>query len=450
MKGLFFRLYLLLAITLIALGWSIDQLYEKYNDQSLLTTDIDIHKGSFFILDRELTRLPVVERGNYIQAISPSFGFPIQLLPLNELTVANSYIDSPLNTEQFAYLQQGGLVALYDDFDGTSIFLKRVQDSAQVLAFGPIVNEGSTKANTLFYVIFLAGLAAIVFAWVWPISSGLARLAKTTIAFGRGDFSARIKEDLPVPLAQLAVRFNAMAERIERLLKSHKDLSHAVSHELRTPIARIRFAMEMVREVDDEPVQHKYLDTMDDNIEELDGLVDELLTYARFDREEPQLNIAEHDLVEISQTVLNKFRLTHTELTFSLNSQDNTLLAEFDAEAIMRVLDNLVRNAVRYADKCIDINLAVEQGNIVISVDDDGAGVPEEYWQTLFDPFVRLDKSRDRNSGGIGLGLAIVKRYIGLHQGEVSIGKSLKLGGASFKLQWAKAIADKASLENLA
>ena len=106
-----------------------------------------------------------------------------------------------------------------------------------------------------------------------------------------------------------------------------------------------------------------------------------------------------------------------------------------DAEAIARILDNLVRNATRYAKREIEVQIALNGAQVQLSVNDDGPGIPKESWQSIFDPFVRLDKSRDRKSGGIGLGLAIVKRYIELHKGTVCIEES-PAGGARFVLCW--------------
>ena len=85
--------------------------------------------------------------------------------------------------------------------------------------------------------MFFFALAGIVFIWVWPISKGLVAMSRTATEFGKGDWSVRVTTQLSTPLLPLAERFNEMAARIQRLIKSHQELSHAVSHELRTPIA---------------------------------------------------------------------------------------------------------------------------------------------------------------------------------------------------------------------
>lgn len=439
MKNLFFRLYLLLIATFIGLGWSIDKLYDNLSHPQDLTTDVEIHKGTLFLLNKELKRHAPETQPNYLQAISPSFGYPVDLVSSSQLPDYQGLKSSPLTAEQNHYLQQGGVVSVFDDFNGKSWFLQKLSDSDHVIILGPIVNDSMAQSETIYTVVFFAGLAMIVFIWVWPISKGLMSLSKAATAFGKGDWSVRADTGISSSLIHLAERFNAMAERIQHLIKSHKELSHAVSHELRTPIARIRFAMEMARDVDTAEARHRYMDSMDDNIEELDGLVDELLTYARFDREEPQLNIKRHDMVKIVQDVINRFELTQSNITFSITLDttlpNKTLQCDCDGEAIARILDNLIRNGIRYAGQNIEVKLGVLENQVQISVNDDGPGIPEESWSTVFDPFVRLDKSRDRNSGGIGLGLAIVKRYIELHNGLVSVGQS-NMGGACFLLQW--------------
>ena len=427
MKNLFIRLYLVLIIAFVGLGLSIDTYFEQVSSTKNLTSDIEMHKGTFFLINKELKRLPINERAQYLSIISPSFGFPVELEELGSL------IFSP---EQSDHLSQAGIVTRYNDNKGKAWFYQKLDDSSQVMVIGPINIEADSSTDFLINLVFFAGLAFIVFIWAWPLSQGLLKLTTAATAFGKGDFSIRASTKTSAPLVALVNRFNAMATRIQRLIKSHQELSHAVSHELRTPIARIRFAMEMVREVDNKPAQLKYMQIMDDNIEELDGLVDELLTYARFDREEPDLQLESQDIVTVAHHVISKFKLTHSHINISCtNPQDIAITCRFDDDAIERALDNLIRNACRYAKKDIQLSIRTENQTVIIWVDDDGPGVPADAYQQLFDPFVRLDKSRDRNSGGIGLGLAMVKRLMELHQGQASV-TTAELGGARFVLSW--------------
>ncbi|MCC2614978.1 hypothetical protein LJ739_01825 [Aestuariibacter halophilus] len=431
MNHLFLRLYLLVAITIVGLGWSIDRIYDQHLQQADALTDSDVHKGTLFLLNRELLRYPQSQRKDYLSAAAASFGYPLALLTMQQVDTRFSAPPLSLTAQQRTYLERGGLLALYDDDAGSSWFLQRMSEGNEVMVLGPIDSGVSTSSDALFSSLFLAGLALAVFIWAWPLSRGLVSLTRSTEAFGKGDFQARASLGVPAPLQPLAQRFNAMARRIQRLIKSHKELSHAVSHELRTPVARIRFALEMARDADD-PKQHQhYLDTMDSNIEELDDLIDELLAYARFDREEPQLTIQPLELAPLLAATLDNFRMTHGHLTLTLDVRNTNLRVNADRDALTRVIDNLLRNAVRYARQHICVSASLQSDKVEIRIDDDGPGVPEADRQQLFDPFVRLDTSRDRTSGGIGLGLAIVQRFVELHHGSVEI-ESAELGGASF------------------
>jgi signal transduction histidine kinase len=427
MNGLFIRLYLILIIAVIGLGISIDTYVDQQNNQQAVTSDIELHKGTFFLLNKELQRIPAQERVEYLSFISPSFGYPIKLSLREQLNLTEA---------QQTFLQQGGIVSHFDDKQGKAWFYQKLSKSNQIMVLGPINIEPSISSNLITNIIFFGGLALIIFLWAWPISQGLNKLTTAATAFGKGDFSVRAEHTNAAPLKALVTRFNAMANRIQRLIKSHQELSHAVSHELRTPIARIRFAMEMVKELDDQTQQQKYLQSMDDNIEELDGLVDELLTYARFDRDEPILHIQPNNIVLTCYQIIDKFSLPHSQLTFSCNVPENAVITcPFDADAISRAIDNLVRNACRYAKNKIHIVITMTEKNITVAVEDDGIGVPKSARKTLFDPFVRLDQSRDRNSGGIGLGLAMVKRLVELHHGNASVSDA-EIGGAKFILSW--------------
>lgn len=434
MKNLFIRLYALLILTFLGLGWSLDKLYDEITPSADMPTDLDLHRGTLFLLNRELARIPESTHEEYIEAISPSFGYPVSLVNKNVLEAHLAQQGQAIEQAQYNYLIQGGQVSVFDNQDNRSWFIQRHGATQQIIVFGPIQLPTDSN-NTLISAIFLLVLAMIVFVWVWPLSRGLMTLTKAAQQFGEGDFSTRVSEDIARPLQLVALRFNAMAARIQRLIRSHKELSHAVSHELRTPIARIRFAIEMTREVTDEQKREYYFEAVNNNIEELDSLVDELLTYARFDREEPSLCFQSHNIIELVEDVVKGFEMTESHLRFAIQADDPMISACCDLNAIKRVLDNLLRNAIRYAETTITLIICTSENRLVIAVEDDGPGIPETNWDTLFDPFVRLDKSRDRNSGGIGLGLAIVRRYMEWHGGNALVGNA-KPHGARFELSW--------------
>lgn len=431
MKHLFFRLYLLLTFTLVGLAWSIDKLYLSLDKPVDVTSDVALHQGTFMLLNAELLRQPVAQRSEHLTALSTSFGYPIQVIDSANLNTFVQENELAITEAQSEYLASGGIAAVFNDEQGQSWFIKQTSDISSIMVLGPIYIEPVAKTDYLYIGLLFIGLGIFVFMWVWPISRGLMSLTKAANLFGSGNFTVRAASNMSSPLAELAQQFNAMADRIQSLIKSHQELSHAVSHELRTPIARIRFAMEIIRDEHDIDLKNEYLDTMDVSIEELDGLVDELLIWARFDREQPVLNKQRQAIEPFVDDILHKYQLTEPDYQFTLDGDCKSLLVDFDKNALNKVIDNLIRNAVKYAASQIKVTLGHSPEWVTIRVEDDGKGIPEENWSSIFEPFVRLDKSRDRKSGGIGLGLAIVKRFVDLHLGTIHIAHS-KLGGAKF------------------
>jgi two-component system sensor histidine kinase RstB len=171
------------------------------------------------------------------------------------------------------------------------------------------------------------------------------------------------------------------------------------------------------------------------DVSQLEGLIDELLTFARLDRPQVTLNLASVDLPTWLTEKLADIRLVHSERIIHEDIPDSGEFGQVDARLMERVLDNLVNNALRYSQHQISVTLGVENTYAYLQVDDDGPGIPENERQRVFEPFVRLDPSRDRSTGGCGLGLAIVRSIAQAHEGQV-IAAASPLGGARFLYRW--------------
>jgi len=268
------------------------------------------------------------------------------------------------------------------------------------------------------------------------INFGLNRLGISARAFGQGDFSVRALPRKHSVLYRLAGTFNDMADRIQGLISSHKELTNAVSHELRTPIARLRFGMEMLETSTQAEDRSRYIASMDDDIDELDHLVAELLTYARFDRVKPVLEFQRLEINPWLDEVIRQAKIGTDDLVFDFEIPDHELkYVRFEPVLMARALGNLLQNAKRYARSQIMITFSRDNGCYQLKVDDDGAGIPEDERERIFDAFRRLDASRDRGTGGYGLGLSIVQRITYWHGGDVNVADSPS-GGASLIIRW--------------
>jgi signal transduction histidine kinase len=225
-----------------------------------------------------------------------------------------------------------------------------------------------------------------------------------------------------------------MADRIQELIRSHKELTHAVSHELRTPLARLRFSMEMIASADESDKREKHLEGMRRDVDELDLLVSELLTYARLDKSyRPQME--QMDLGPWLTDVATVLDAENSEATIEcrISSPDPNVPLLASPQFLERALRNLVQNAVRYTNSRIQITLMTVDDHAIIHVDDDGPGILPADRQRIFEPFVQLDAHNHPDLPGYGLGLAIVHRVAKWHGGSVTVSEA-PIGGARLSL----------------
>ena len=209
-----------------------------------------------------------------------------------------------------------------------------------------------------------------------------------------------------------------------------------MSHELRTPVARIRFAMQMVEDMTDDPAVHRQLHGIDSDIEELDQLIDEILTYARLDSGLVNGTALERTRVDcraVAERVIETLAPLHAHLRLEL-APGPEVEVQADPRYLQRALQNLVANACRHAQSRVLVRLSLESRLVRLDIEDDGPGVPPGERQSIFQPFARLDDSRTRRSGGYGLGLSIVQKIMAWHGGSVVVDDSQELGGARFSL----------------
>jgi two-component system OmpR family sensor kinase len=261
-------------------------------------------------------------------------------------------------------------------------------------------------------------------------------LAKVTENFGAGQLSARASTPAAASIYPLAQQINQMANRIETLLSSQQHLLHSVSHELRTPIARLEFALEILQSglgsSDINGKQTQRIIAMQGDLSELNSLVSELLDSAKLDAQ-GQLQRETIVLEMFIQNCLQHLPPKPQGLDLQVECAATNKSLFVDQRLLSRAIQNLLKNAYKYADQKIIWRLKTQGEHWLISVEDDGAGIPASEREKIFDAFYRLDRSRDRATGGFGLGLSIVRQIIVLHGGRIHISES-ELGGAKFEI----------------
>ena len=377
----------------------------------------------------------LAEKQQRLQQIQKFFPFKLTLQSVNKLQ---------LDTDQKARLYRKDIVIMFRDntsVENSSIRVlapTEIQDT--VVDLGPIPLFNWFPLNLIISItlisMFLISLG--VYALIFPLERKLQLIQSGITKVREGKLNTKVKVVGEDEIAHLATTFNSMTEHIRRLIESQRELTRAVSHELRTPVARIRFAVDMLADTDDYDDRMSQRDYIDQDIESLNGLIDEILTYAKLEEGSPKMDWEDVDLQELVSQIARETNALGKPVTVKVGNIQKGVFAQADRRYLHRVLQNLAGNATRYAESTIIISAGLEKNEAFISVEDDGQGIPEKDREKVFIPFARLDDSRTRASGGYGLGLSIVSRIAFWFNGRMSVDESPTLGGARFIMKWPK------------
>ena len=386
-----------------------------------------------FILDY-LVYYPGQEK-EYLAKIQSNFSYPIQIEKVQNL---------PLDSEQIGRLRLDHSIILYRDnatVRGTTISIVSPMPSSpsEVLVLGPVplFNWMPFQLAAGITLLSLFVLSLGVYGLLVPMQRRLREVNYALHRMKSGDMTLRLPVDGTDEMASLATNYNSMSDHIQRLIEAQRELMRAVSHELRTPVARIRFGMEMLAEEDDYDYRLQQVDMIDKDIEALNTLIDEIMTYAKLEQGTPSLDFEKIVLFEVLDQVIVETEALKTQKEIELLAPPINLVVDAERRYLHRVVQNLVGNAVRYCDHKVIVSGGIDDaGMAYVQVEDDGAGVPEEERQRIFEAFARLDDSRTRASGGYGLGLSIVSRIAYWFGGTIQVDASPTLGGARFTMSW--------------
>ncbi len=290
------------------------------------------------------------------------------------------------------------------------------------------------------FLIATLVLAELLSRW---LARPLRRLETGTAALAGGDFSVRVEPVGSRETRAMAEAFNVMADRVEQVVSELKNEERRksrfvsdVSHELRTPLTAIRGAAETLLDGPVEPDDaERFLSTIVSESDRLARLANDLLALQRIEGATGELPLRRMDLAEISRRAVAALYPLLEERGASVEIAGAAPEVLGDPDRIQQVIANLVDNATRVAEGgMVRIELSAEEDRAVLSVIDEGPGIPEADVDRLFDRFYRTEASRARTSGGSGLGLAIVKAIVTAHAGEIEAGNRPE-GGARFTMR---------------
>jgi len=253
--------------------------------------------------------------------------------------------------------------------------------------------------------------ALLILPLAWLMSQ---RLTRPIIAFSDAAAKMSFENNAPPILAvgsrevrQAADVLNAMQARIRKQMESRTALMGAIAHDLKTPLARMRLRIEDLPEA--------LRDKLGEDIAHMDGLVKSAMSFTTAHRLADQLRPL--DISALAEALAEDMSAV---CPVEAGDIEHGVMVRGDMVALKRILTNLIENACRYAGRC-RVSVASLDGTVTIAVADDGPGVPAEMLETVFEPFYRIEESRNRNTGGTGLGLSVARALAEAHGGTLTL-----------------------------
>lgn len=285
----------------------------------------------------------------------------------------------------------------------------------------------------------------ILFAIFTPLLIGLSlriaqpvkalRLSADAVATGNLTIDPKLESEGIIELRQVGKSFNRMILALQKLTSYQQRLLSDISHELKTPLTRMQLAVSLIRRRNGESNE---LNRIENEIGKLDKMIHDLLSLSR-QQADQHLRREIFPIHRIWGDIFSdaKFELEQSNLDFLVSQRvlhPERFYINGNIAALASAVENVIRNAKKYAESCIKVMIYIEKNELNIIIDDDGSGVPAHQYEEIFRPFYRVEEDRARQTGGTGLGLAIVSNAIQQHKGSVTAEKS-PLGGLRVKIQ---------------
>ena len=301
--------------------------------------------------------------------------------------------------------------------NAVEIKIKSNKDVIEFLVPKEMVSASSVRLFVLWTTLPSILLIIIALIFLKNQTKPLVRLAKAAERFGKGDYVNNFRSSGSLEIRKASFEFDRMAKRINRHLNQRAEMLSGISHDLRTPLTRLKLQLAMLNQKDLSKEMSKDIDEMEKMLND----------YLQFAKNQAQENTSKIDLTLLLNSIKNQF--ASEKLT--IYSKEKIEL-EVRPSALKRSFVNIIQNGLTYGNNVI-VNIQKGNNRALITIEDDGPGIPEDQYKNVFKPFFRLDKSRSLNQSGVGLGLAIVEDIINAHGGAIQLGKS-KDGGLQVRV----------------
>lgn len=401
MKLQFFRLFFLILVSLFLIGY-ITEKFINSNEENNPTITIETLKNIIEVNahhDIELSKT----RFTSIKKLAWPSKLTDKLINGEVISLSN------VNQEVFYY------------------WLIRDQ-TEQVVEFGPFTIDHDDNIIYIYISVAFYGLFALfLLLWLWPIFKDLIELINLTNDFSTNRKKIKTSVKPTSIISPLASSFENMSRQIVRFLSLQRFLASSISHDIRTPIARINFLLAMTTYENLEKSKNK----IDKELDEIDSLTDDFIELARIEECHHQLNIVSKNILHWLNKLIKRVQIT-THVSIELRSKAHELI-NHDEKFLQRAIQNLLINAIKYADDKVILTINSDIEQLEIRVEDDGMGIKPEEQERLTGLYERGKPSKKVTSG-YGIGLAFVNIIAEWHGGNVEINRSKQLNGASISI----------------
>ena len=373
---------------------TIDEIYR--NDKKKLDFFTDSYKNNFnFEIDINKDNFPIISGEKKYRPMDRSLR--------RELKSAFGNNNYWFNTSKFK--------------NAVVIKIKSENEIIEFLIPKEMVAASSVRLFVLWTTLPSILLIIIALIFLKNQTKPLVRLAKAAERFGKGDYVNDFRPSGALEIRKAAYEFDRMVKRINRHLNQRSEMLSGISYDLRTPLTRLKLQLAMLKQKD-------LSDKMSQDIDEMEKMLNDYLQFAKTQVQENSIKV---NLNNLFNEIKNNFNKENLQI---INKEYVELKGR--PLALKRSFENIIQNGLSYGKK-VYVNVQQSTNRVLIIIEDDGPGIPEDQYKNVFKPFFRLDKSRSLNQSGVGLGLAIVEDVINSHGGNIQLEKS-KFGGLQVKI----------------
>lgn len=292
--------------------------------------------------------------------------------------------------------------------DGHTHFLIRLPQRMRPGGYWPYT---SLLLQIALPMLLLAILSMVIYRHVM---SPLRQLEKATKQFSEGDYQVRVRDDLGArndEIASLASTFDSMAERIGNQILTQRHLTSDLSHELRTPLTRIELALSIAEQ---SHPNDQSLQRIRHECQQMSQLVEDALTLAWLENEQPSLQTASLDLTDLIDCIVDNARFEFPRHVITVQTPETAYLQQSSDRALGHAIENILRNALSHTPPkgTVSLTLKQYQDHYDLLIDDQGPGVAKEHLQNIFKPFYRIPGAQSETYKGFGVGLALARRQV--------------------------------------